>query len=94
MWAEIINQGQGTWGSTLQLSRVVRVATARTETDDRRMVPKAEVLRDMGKLSNWDKLFRSVAVNLIYFDAPQTAHMPVDDRGDLYSHTFTYSHNV
>jgi hypothetical protein len=60
------------------------------------MESKAEVLCDTGKLSKWDKLFRSVAVifiNLIYFDAPRMAHMPVDDRGDLYSHAFTYSHD-
>jgi hypothetical protein len=79
------------------LSRVVEVATARAETDDRGMEPKAEVLCDTGKLSNWDKLSRAVSViffNLVYFDAPRMAHMPVDDRGDLYSHTFTYSHIV
>jgi hypothetical protein len=69
----------------------VGVATARTETDDR----KADVQCDGGKLSNRERLFRSVAVIffiMIYFDAPPMARMPVDDRGDLYSHTFTYSH--
>jgi hypothetical protein len=68
------------------LPRVVGVDTTRTMTDDRGMVPKAEVLCDTGKWSSWDKLFRFVAViffNLIYCDAPRKAHMSVDDRGDL-----------
>ncbi len=67
------------------------VATARTETDDR----KKDVQCDGGKLSNRERLFRSVAViffTIIYFGALPMEHMPVDDRGDLYSHTFTYSH--
>ena len=71
----------------------VGVASARTETDDR----KADVKCDGGKLSNRERLFRSVAVIffiIIYFGAPPMARMPADDsdRGDLYSHTFTYSH--
>lgn len=40
---EFVRQGQGTWGSAQQLSRVVGIATARAETDDRGMDPMAEV---------------------------------------------------
>lgn len=67
------------------------VAATRAETDDR----KGKHACDAGELSNRDKSFRSVAViffAVIYFDALPMAHMPVDDRGDVYSHTFTYSH--
>ena len=49
------------------------------------------------QLAYWDKLFRSIVViffNFIYFGALRTGHMPVDDRGDLYSHAFTSSHIV